>query len=141
MPAHGTLLWLDSASNTAVMQENIRQGGFGQLRISVPPGPRSYYVKLKELRPRRGEVLGAFIGAGRTLTIEVPLDGYGTTIYDLHYGSGSTWYGREYTFGPQGSYAAAEKTFAFEEGSGWEVQLIARPGGNLGTSGLGYGNF
>ena len=141
MPVHGTLMWLDSKSNTAIMQESIRNGGSGQLKISVPRGVDTYYIKLKELRPRRGEVLGAIIGPGRTLTIDVPIDGEGSTIYDLHYGAGTSWYGPRHAFGPTGAYSKADDTFAFEVGSGWEVELIAQVGGNLGTSGLDYQGF
>ena len=81
------------------------------------------------------------IASGRSLTIDVPLDGDGPTTYDLHYAAGPTWYGQFATFGPAGTYAKADETFTFEEGTGWEVELILQPGGNLGTSGLDYDGF
>ena len=141
MPVHGKLIWLDSESNTAIMKDNIRNGGSGRLTISVPHGDETYYIKLKELSPRRGEVLGAVIAPGRTLTVDVPLDGNGGTVYALHYGAGTAWYGERNAFGPAATYAKADDTFAFEEGTRWKVELILQPGGNLGTSGLDYQGF
>lgn len=141
MPAHGALMWFDSPDNTAIMKENIRNGGYGRLQISVPSGEKTYFIKLKELSPRRGDVLGAVIEPGRTLTIKVPIDGGGSTIYDLHYGAGTSWYGPQHAFGPSGAYSKADDTLAFKAGSGWEVELIAQFGGNLGTSDLDYERF
>ncbi|MBC7593310.1 MAG: hypothetical protein H7288_05130 [Kineosporiaceae bacterium] len=123
------------------MKNNIRHGGAGRLKVTVPRGSATYYVKLKELSPRRGEVLGVIVGPGRTLTFDVPLDGDGSTVYELNYGSGTSWYGRADSFGPSGGYATADDTFKFEQGTGWEVELISQVGGNLGTSGLNYQGF
>lgn len=141
MPANGTVIWLDSPANTAVMKDNIVNGGFGRLTISVPLGAESYYVKLKELSPASREALGVIIAPGQSHIVSVPLDGSGTTTYDLHYGAGTSWYGPKYAFGPAAVYAKADETFAFDQGTGWEVELILQQGGNLGTSGLAYESF
>lgn len=135
------MIWLESRANTAILKGNIRDGASGRLAISVPIGNDTYYVKLKELRPRRGEVLGVIIAPGRSVTVDVPLDGDGPTTYDLHCAAGANWYGPAASFGPEGSYAKAEETFTFEKGTGWEVELILQPGGNLGTSGLDFNQF
>lgn len=140
MPAHGTFIWLESKHNADVLKENIRGGASGRLTISVPSGNKTWYVKLIELNPRRVEVLGAIIATGRTLAIDVPLDGRSTT-YDLRYAAGTSWYGKNDAFGPSGVYAKADKSFSFEAGTGWEVRLTPQPGGNLRWSGLGYNNF
>ena len=141
MPPHGRVTWLTSASNQRIMTSNIRNGGAGHLKVSVPSSAETYYVKLKEVSPGSGEVLGAFVGPGRTLTIDVPLNGNHTTTYALNYAAGTSWYGPEKAFGPSGMYARADETFAFDAGSGWEVELILQPGGNLGTTGLDYADF
>ena len=58
----------------------------------MPSSAETYYVKLKEVTPGSGEVLGAFAGPGRTLTIDVPLNGNHTTTYALNYElSPGTW--------------------------------------------------
>ena len=140
LPPSGRTIWLDSPSNVAVLKNNIKNGGSGTIRISVPRGTQSYYAKLKEVSPRRGDVLGVTIAPGRTIRVTVPLDG-DSTVYELHYGAGVKWYGLRAAFGPKGSYSKADDTFRFERGTGWEVELIVQPGGNLGTSGLDFRNF
>lgn len=141
MPQDGAVLWLTSKSNTEILKGNIRNGAYGTLRINVPSGTDAYFVKLREIDPGSGDVFGTVVRPGRSVTVKVPLNGNSRTTYRLSYGMGSTWYGREYAFGPSGSYSQAQDDFDFTEGSGWEVELIPQQGGNLGTSGLDFGSF
>lgn len=120
MPAHGST----SCDSVAA----------GALTISVPSGPESYLVKISDASG--GLVCRVVIGGGRSVTVGIP---EGT--YYLTYGAGTKWYGYSLAFGPEGSYSAAQENFPFESGTHWEVELILQPGGNLGTSGLGYEDF
>lgn len=114
--------------------------GVGQLTISVPAGEESYFAKLVNRDPG-AFTLGVTVSAGQTATIDVPVCDSFVDDYDLTYAAGTTWYGYDYTFGPDGAYASAAEVFPFEDGTQWEVELILQVGGNLGTSGMDYGDF
>lgn len=111
----------------------VGEGGLGCLEISVPSGPQSYYVKLKN---GSYTVWDVFMSPGQTASFDVPV---GT--YDLVYGAGEKWYGWDYTFGPYGAYSETSEQFSFDSGSCWSVELILQVGGNLGTSGLDFNEF
>lgn len=132
---------MNSHANNVILKQNIANGASGRLEITVPTGQESYFAKLVETSPGSGDTLGVSVAPGQTVTIDVPLNGSGETTYRLHYAAGVDWYGYKYLFGPVGRYAEADDTFAFSEGTKWEVQLILQPGGNLGTSGIDYGDF
>jgi len=122
MPAHGATncssVWSAPAS----------------LRIGVPSGSNTYYVKIENASGQ--ERCHVTVGAGRTVTVGMPI---GT--YYLEYGAGTTWYGTTYAFGPDGTYARASESFPFSKGDAWEVELIPQLGGNLGASSVGYDDF
>ncbi|MCB1274100.1 MAG: hypothetical protein KDB25_06865 [Leucobacter sp.] len=111
----------------------VGNGGDGCLEISVPTGSKAYYVKLKK---GSSTVWDVFLKPGSSKEFSVP-----TGTYDLTYGAGDHWYGSRYAFGPEGVYSEASERFTFDPGSCWTVELILRPGGNLGSSGLDYDDF
>ncbi len=147
MPKNGAEVWLTiSDSFKGHCQRSLDQGRKGRLRISVPNGEETYFVKLKAgehggpvgwLSP----IFGVTIRPGKTVAVDVPLCGFADYDYHLYYGAGTTWYGYEYMFGPKGAYARADEVFPFRKGTGWEVELILQPGGNLGADGIGYDEF
>ena len=141
MPANGAEVWLETAENIEILESNIANGGYGRLHIMVPSGLDTYYAKLKPISPGARDTLGVTIAPGQSVSFDVPMDGNGETIYDLYYSAGTTWYGYEATFGPDGMYAKADDSFVFTEGTQWEVELILQPSGNLGTTGIDYRNF
>jgi hypothetical protein len=108
------------------------------LDIRTPVGS-NYYVKLSEPYSRQ-IVLTAYIEGGRTLSAEVPLG-----HFQLHYATGSQWYGAAYLFGRNTSYFKAEKTFDFQiqgnEIRGYTVELIKQIGGNLRTRSISASDF
>lgn len=111
----------------------------GELVITAPGGTDTYLVELK-YTDSSGSVLRVFVSPGQTVSVDVPVDGT-SARYDLFYAAGSRWYGDEYTFGPDGTYARADDVFEFVEGRQWQVELVLQPGGNLGTSGIDYADF
>lgn len=122
MPSHGTSTCWSSTSAPS------------WLSVQTSSSSGSYFVKLESASG--AELCHFVIGAGRSLTVGVP-----TGTYYLKYASGSSWYGYTHLFGPEGSYARASESFPFTSGSGWDVELILRPGGNLGTSKMSYSDF
>jgi hypothetical protein len=78
-------------------------------------------------------ILAVFIRAGRSIHTEVPV---GT--YRLKFGVGRTWYGERHMFGPETTFAQADRCLEFSrEGgvvSGHKVELFAQASGNLSTS-------
>lgn len=141
MPNNGEAVWLGSKANNEILQNNIDNGGYGRLSIAVPSGQETYFVKLRQIFPGRGDTLGVTVAPGQTITIDVPLSGNGDTIYDLYYGAGTSWYGYKYLFGPEASYTKADDEFSFTESTSWEVELIRQPAGNLGTYEIDYADF
>lgn len=114
--------------------------GIGQLTLSVPAGDESYFAKLVN-RDSGGFTLGVTVAPGQSATVDVPICNSYSDDYDLKYAAGTTWYGYDHAFGPAGAYASASEVFPFEDGTWWEVELILQVGGNLGTSGMSYGDF
>ncbi|MBL9077920.1 MAG: DnaJ domain-containing protein [Planctomycetes bacterium] len=97
-----------------------------------------YLVKLVD--STRGTQLTVFIRGGAPLEVDVPL---GT--YELRYASGATWFGYEFLFGPETSYAKADKSFTFSRSgdsvSGYEVTLYKVRDGNLHTTEIAADKF
>ena len=129
-PATGTATWLTNADRIAPLE--IRTQGTGD-----------YLVKLVETWS--GEDVGmVYVTGGTTAEVEVPL---GT--HTMRYATGTIWYGYDYLFGPDTSYAEADETFVFEREqtvdgwsiSGFTVTLYPVTGGNLSTTRLGASDF
>lgn len=114
--------------------------GVGRLTLSVPSGEESYFAKLVN-RDSGAFTLGVTVSPGRSATIDVPVCNSYSDDYYLTYAAGTTWYGYDYAFGPDGAYSSASEVFSFEDGTWWEVELILQVGGNLGTSGMDYSDF
>lgn len=144
MPENGEGVWLtNSESFMEACETSLDKGRYGSLQVSVPAGDATYFVKLKAA-PNGGAIVDAFgftVRPGKTVTIDVPLCGYSNLDYRIYYAAGTTWYGYEHLFGPTGAYSRADDVFPFENGTGWEVELIFQPGGNLGAEGMDYDDF
>ena len=109
---------------------------FASLRERIAPltlkssGGESYVVKLVD--NRGGPSMTIFVRGGATVEVDVPI---GT--YEFRYATGKTWYGYEFMFGPETSYAKADRVFAFtqdgREVAGHAVTLYKVRDGNLHT--------
>lgn len=94
--------------------------------ITVRTAPGNTHTLVKIVRQGR-EVSRAFIRAGATHSIDVPL---GT--YELRMAYGEQWFGEEKLFGQRTRYSRADDTFPLNQpGEYWEVELIIRHDGNL----------
>lgn len=98
-----------------------------------------YFAKLIDARTGV-PVMTMFLNGGTPLEVEVPL---GT--FRLRYATGTRWQGEADLFGPETTTAEAEADFTFQQTpdgySGYEVQLIQRKEGNLGTAYLPRAQF
>lgn len=99
----------------------------------------SYYIKLRD-RETGDLVLSFFVRAGMTVDVNVP---YGE--YELSYACGESWYGYNFLFGADTSYARADDTFIFEDYGDsytwWTVELYRQYGGNLDTEPIDSDEF
>lgn len=126
---------------SGIPRRNILVGGWdhpGQLVITVQGGTDTYLVELRY--PESFAVVRVFVSPGQTISVDVPVDGT-SAIYQLFYAAGSRWYGDQYSFGPEGTYAMGDEVFEFAEGTQWQLELIPQTGGNLGTSAIDYTDF
>ncbi len=88
----------------------------------------SYVVKIVD--PSNGEVIMTFyLPAGISEEIDVP-----SGTFEIRYTSGTEWFGNNEMFGDKGTYAKADQTFRFSDGSGYELTLYRVRNGNLHTS-------
>lgn len=88
----------------------------------------SYVVKIVD--PYNGEVIMMFyLPAGISQEIDVP-----SGTFEIRYTSGTEWFGDDEMFGDKGTYAKADQTFCFSDGSGYELTLYRVRNGNLHTS-------
>ncbi len=88
----------------------------------------SYVVKIVD--PYNGEVIMTFyLPAGISQEIDVP-----SGTFEIRYTSGTEWFGDDKMFGDKGTYAKADQTFRFSDGSGYELTLYRVRNGNLHTS-------
>lgn len=108
--------------------------GIAPLEIKTPYGPQHHVIKVVQW-DTKNPVIEVFAHAGQTVNLDLPL---GT--YELRYASGKAWYGWTYLFGPETTYNKADRIFTFSDNgyqvSGYTVELILQPHGNLHTSGL-----
>lgn len=164
---HGEKTTKDPQPEKAIEQQKIaeQQKGreqqkikkFSELPVPISPGiiigPKTqavaplgirtsagsnYYIKLVN---HSGEPqMTFFVRGGQYFETLVPL---GT--YQLRYASGKTWYGEKHRFGPETNYSKADTIFHFRlEGnrySGYSVELIRQPNGNLPTSRISPDDF
>lgn len=136
----GTWPTVDELAMCQAVGSGAPGGNGGSLRISAPDGEESYFVRLAPRQAIGSRTLSLFVRPGRTAVTSVPVCG-DKTVYALHYGAGSKWYGDRFTFGPTGSYGQANQVFAFKDGSTWTVSLALDPGGNLSQSAVTFESF
>ncbi len=112
--------------------------GIAPLRIITRPGGY-YFVKLVDWESNL-PVMTFFIHSGKTVDVDVPLGSY-----KLKYAAGQSWYGEEDLFGLDTIYSQAEKKFVFKidgnQISGYSVELILQPQGNLSTKRIAKSDF
>lgn len=122
LPATGTNL-ATSVSGVAPLE----------IRTSASGG---YHYLVKLVNRATNNVAGSyFIRSGESISVEVPVGSY-----EIRYASGKNWYGPTYLFGPDTLYSKADSIFDFTfngyQYSGYSVELIMQPNGNLSTSRL-----
>ena len=108
--------------------------GVAPLEVKTPYGDHNHVIKVVQAATK-STVVEVFARAGQTVNIDLPLGSY-----EIRYASGETWFGWDYLFGPETTYNKADKIFTFSDDgyqvSGYTVELILQPQGNLHTSGL-----
>lgn len=109
------------------------------LKLTTKAGASHHFIKIVDSQTR-APVLTAFLRAGETADLNVPLGNY-----RLLYASGETWYGTEHLFGPVTDYGAADETLLFNvEGNtihGHNIELYERIGGNLKSKKITAADF
>jgi hypothetical protein len=124
--------------STGVLYNQTGRAPLAPLRVRTTPGG-DYYLKLVGSR-RPTEAVGIYVHGGTTLEVEVPLGSY-----RMRYAYGSTWYGTKWAFGDDTQYFQADKVFDFEATSdgvsGYTVELIPQPDGNLATASIPAEDF
>ncbi len=81
-------------------------------------------------------IMMCFVPAGISQEIGIP-----SGVFELRYTSGTTWYGEKDLFGPNASYAKADRVFDFREWEGYEITLYRVANGNLRTSNIREEDF
>jgi len=113
--------------------------GVAPLEIKTSFRGVHYFIKFVRLNDK-SKILTAFIRDGDTFYTSVPL---GTFI--LKYACGKEWFGEQYLFGEGTSYFEAEEELNFkqeEDGySGYKIELIMQPGGNLKVKHISASSF
>jgi len=103
-----------------------------RLTIKTAAGS-NYFIKLEDQLDR--PVRAYFVHGGSTVSVSVPV---GT--FTLKYASGSSWCNEHDLFGSHTSVNQADETFSFQRDetpdgytstTGWTVELIEQPHGNL----------
>ena len=84
---------------------------------------QSCYIKLKNAY--KEDVFSFFVRAGRTVTVDVP-SGY----FYVYFSYGKNWYGTEYLFGSETTYAKDDEILDFENYN-WEYTLYPAYDGNF----------
>lgn len=99
----------------------------------------NYFVKVVDADTSR-TVMTMFIRHGQTLKVHVPLG-----AMRIRYATGKIWQGEEKLFGPKTSFFQADHVFRFTRDadgfSGYAVELIKQPNGNLSTSPISRSEF
>lgn len=110
----------------------VKDEAIAPLKITTRDSGNHYFVKIIDWYTSK-KVCTVFIRSGQSVSLGVPL-GY----YKLKYATGEKWYGTKFLFGPETVYSVADKQFDFEirgdHVSGYTVELILQPSGNLKTN-------
>lgn len=109
------------------------------LTITTRDSGNHYFVKIVDWYTSK-IICTVFIWSGQSVSLDVPLGSY-----KLKYATGEKWYGTEFLFGPETAYSVADKQFDFEirgdHVSGYTVELILQPNGNLKTNKITAAEF
>ncbi|MBI5491877.1 MAG: J domain-containing protein [Deltaproteobacteria bacterium] len=110
------------------------------LKIVTTDSGHHYFVKLVDWYTGN-LILTIFIRSGQSIKVYVPLGSY-----KLKYATGVQWYGTKHLFGPKTTqYNEADKKFDFEVRgdniSGYTVELVMQPHGNLRTNEISAEQF
>lgn len=122
----------------------------GQVRIFTSAQPLApFELKAAPGRHSLGKLVEAssrapamtiFVRGGTTVSVYVPLGGY-----EIHFASGTTWYGYEHLFGPATRYYKAGKMFDFRDADshiqGYSITLYDVRQGNLRIIEIGRHEF
>jgi hypothetical protein len=79
------------------------------------------------------KVLTAMVRNGKTLTVRLP-----SGKYNMRWGTGTTWYGNKYSFGPGGSYQKLKNSFTIRGNARYSITLYTVRGGNAPISSDSY---
>jgi len=106
----------------------------------VTSGEASHYL-VKLVTAKGGKpVLSVFVRAGDKVSLKVPLGSY-----RVKYAAGTAWQGESALFGEATQYFEAEKRFDFVrkggKTKGFEIELVARPDGDLSTRSIGKADW
>lgn len=94
---------------------------------------KSCYIKLKDVQ--KNDVYSFFVPAGATVIAPVP----GGNYY-VYFAYGTDWYGPEYIFGPETTYAMDDELCDFNRYS-WEYTLYPSTGGNFSETPISGNEF
>jgi len=121
------------------IKKYVQNKAIAPLKIKTRDSGNHYYVKLVDWDTNK-PVCTVFIRSGQSVSIHVPLGSY-----KLKYATGEQWFGTKFLFGPKTAYSVADEQFDFEvQGehvSGYTVELIQQPNGNLKTSEISAEEF
>ena len=102
------------------------------LTIRTSNGGQNYFVKLVDYLSEETSMT-YFIRSGQSINIDVPIG-----EYEIRYATGKVWYGESILFGNQTQYSKADRVFSFSRTtdgvSGYTIELISQPSGNLRTA-------
>lgn len=126
---------------TGKLKENriAVMGYAAPLTILTRANEYHYFVKLVDWTEGTTEMT-YFIRSGETLKVGIPLGSY-----KIKYAAGQQWYGESLLFGPETIYSEADNKFDFalhdNNLSGYTVELILQPNGNLRTKRISPAEF
>lgn len=117
----------------------VKDEAIAPLKITTRESGNHYFVKLVDWYTSK-TVCTVFIRSGQSVSLDMPLGSY-----KLKYATGEQWYGTKFLFGPETAYSVADKQFDFEvrgdHVSGYTVELILQPNGNLKTNKISAEEF
>jgi curved DNA-binding protein CbpA len=109
------------------------------ISFETPQGTTNYYIKIIE-KATGVTAVTLYVRAGSMYETKVPLG-----LYEVRYASGHSWYGPKNLFGVDTFYGKLDEDFSFQQSggevSGWRVELINQPHGNLRTSKIQPADF
>ncbi len=121
-----------------ILRSRFDRKAIAKFQIKTTAGS-DYFIKIVNQSTDEEELV-VYINGGKSFLTEIPLGNY-----SMRYATGTTWYGENLLFGPQTTFAKANKNFIFKrEGNqilGYTIELIPQVGGNLRTSKITRSQF